>query len=82
MFTEFLSYFNYLFVKNKVAFSSRIFFRVTKNGRFLTSAGGGVGAQVRKRPFLARLKKISGKKWFVTNMKFCFLKRLIYTKKQ
>jgi hypothetical protein len=29
------------------------------------SAGGGEGAQVRKRPFLARAKKISGKKWFV-----------------
>jgi hypothetical protein len=33
---------------------------VTKNGRFLKSAGGGVGARVRKRPFLARAKKISG----------------------
>jgi hypothetical protein len=38
---------------------------VTKNVRFLKSAGGGVGARVRKRPFLARAKQISGKKWFV-----------------
>jgi hypothetical protein len=38
---------------------------VTKNGRFLKSAGGGVGARVRKQPFVARAKKISGKKWFV-----------------
>jgi hypothetical protein len=38
---------------------------VTKNGRFLKSAGGGVGARVRKRPFLASAKKISGKNWFV-----------------
>jgi hypothetical protein len=34
---------------------------VTKNDRFLKSA------RVRKRAFLARAKKISGKKWFVFN---------------
>jgi hypothetical protein len=38
---------------------------VTKNGRFLKSVGGGVGARVRKRAFLAQAKTISGKKWFV-----------------
>jgi hypothetical protein len=65
-----------LFVKNQEALFSRIFFRVIKNGRFLESAGGGVGGRVRKRAFLARAI-ISGKKWFdFSNMEFCFFPKI------
>jgi hypothetical protein len=48
---------NYLFDKKKATFFFTGFFRVPKNSRFITNAGGGAGARVIKRMFLAREKK-------------------------
>jgi hypothetical protein len=44
---------NYFFDKKKVKLFFTVFFLVLKS-RFITSAGGGVGARVIKRLFLAR----------------------------
>jgi hypothetical protein len=68
-----------LFDKKKVKLFFTGFFcaKSAKNSRFITSAGGGVGAQVIKRMFLAQEKKRWKKVFlFLSDMKFCFMKRL------
>jgi hypothetical protein len=56
--------YNYLFDKKKVIVFFTGFFSNAKNSRFITSAGGGVGAPVIKQMFLAREQKIRWKKDF------------------
>jgi hypothetical protein len=54
-----------LFDKKKVKLFFTGFFSSAKNSRFITNAGGGVGARVIKRMFLARAPKIRWKNVFL-----------------
>jgi hypothetical protein len=57
-------FYNYLFDKKKVKLFFTGFFSSDKNSRFITSAGGGVGARVIKRMFLTGEKKWLKKSFF------------------
>jgi hypothetical protein len=69
---------NYVFDKKEVNIFFTVFFSSAINSRFITSAGGGVGARVIKWMFLAREQKIRWKNvfLFLSDMKFCFMKQL------